>query len=100
MVGSETVGISLAEKLVEVCAHMGELLVIGVEQREVACAQRTGYARHAIGIESLPDVFVNDSEASVGVIDEVLDIVGLEVGEDRHDDSSIGEGCYEGHTPL
>lgn len=100
MVGSKTVGIGLTEELVEVSTHMSELLVIGVEQREVACAQRAGYARHAVRIESLPYIFVDKGEAGVGVIDEVLDIVGLEVSEDRHDDRAIGESGDESHTPL
>ena len=100
IIGRETLRVAATEKLVEARAGTSELVAAREQQREVAEAQRAHKVGHLLGVEVLPDGVVGQHEARVAVVDEVMDAVGLEVGQDGHGHTAVGDYGNHGHCPL
>ena len=51
-------------------------------------------------VEILPNSLVDEEQASIGVVHEVVNVVGLKLMENRHRNSSESESTKHGDSPL
>ena len=51
-------------------------------------------------LDDVPEVVAQEQQAAFGVVDDVDDVVGREILEDRHDDGSVGDRADVGDAPA
>ena len=78
----------------------GELLVIRVDKREIVDVDDTFELRHLGEVQLRADVGVGEQQDAVRVIDKVVDIVRVEICEDRDDYGFVGVDCEERNGPT
>ena len=100
IIGCETLGIFLAEQLIEVLACIVELRVVGVENRVIADLQHADEVSEVRRVEILPNSLIDEEQASIGVVHKVVNVVGLKLMENRHRNSSESESTKHGDSPL
>lgn len=97
---TETLGVFVAEILVEVFSGIYEFLALAVQYREIVDENDAGKAGHF----ALVDVFIHDvaheKEFRLGVVYDVVYVVGLEFVQYGYDHRSVGEGGEEGDGPM
>ena len=80
--------------------YLEKLLGLGIEEFEIVDLHNYGKARHLVGIESFPDGVVHKEHPCFGMVDKIMDIARLELVENRHRNSSIGQSSQETHSPV
>ena len=98
--GQETAGELLAEEPVQVLACIGELLVARHEQAVVNERDDALQVGHLVGIEGGPHFVAHEQELRLGVVHYVVNLRGMELVEDGHSHSAIGEDAEEGCSPT
>ena len=56
--------------------------------------------RHLRDVEFLPLGLVGEQGDALGVVDQIVDAVGSEIGQDRHDDGFVGVDGQISHAPA
>ena len=101
VVRAEIHGEFLAEETVEVLAGVFHFFGAPNEQFEllVGVAEDALEAGHAVGIELRPHLVAHKEELSLGVVHDVVNLLGVELVEDGHCNGSVGERGKECDAP-
>lgn len=91
--------------LFEVLLHIGKILhdVLTVALVETAVIFERDGASHLIDflhLDMLPGKTSRKKQHRIGVVDDVMHVVGIEVLQDGHDNCSIGNRGKKGHHPA
>ena len=84
----------------EVLAHRDEILVLGVDVVEGVHLHDDFQARHLSLGEALPDDLVHEEDLGLGVVDQVMDVLGFELVQEGHRHGAVGHGGQEAHAPV
>ena len=80
--------------------HLGQLFGSGVQELEGVDLDDDGQVRHLLGGQALPDHLVHEQDAGLGVVDQIVDIAGFELMQDRDGHGTIGDGGQETDAPV
>ena len=100
MLGLEPLGIHLVEGAGEVLAHAYEVLVLGVDVVEGVHLDDDLQAGHFRLGESLPDDLVHEEDLGLGMVDQIVDILGFEFVQEGYGDGAVGQGGQETDAPV
>lgn len=98
--GAEVLGIALAVDGVAVLEGFHQARVAAYDGREVGEQNHAHQAGHAVFVQVLPSLVAHEEQLGFGVVDDVVDVVGLELVQNGDDDCSIGDGGQEGDGPM
>ena len=96
----EVIGITVAELLVQMFAHLAALLAVCIQELEVVDLHHNGQVRHFLRREALPDNVVHKKDTGFGVVHQVMDVSGFELVQDGDGHGAIGDGGQETHAPV
>ena len=79
---------------------LGEHAHLYSQGSEVGEREDSADLGHVVQVKVFPDGITCEEEFGLGVVDDMRDISGLEVLQDRHDNGSVGEDSHVGHGPV
>ena len=97
---AEVLGEFLAVELVEVLAGVGELVSATHHQRVVGIVNDTFEGGHRHRVDNGGHVVAHEQQAGLGVVHDVMDLLGIELVQDGNGDGAVGECRQEGNGPL
>ena len=101
VVGRETSGVAVAIVLNDVFLEGGNLLAIALEDAAEVGEREYGLdAHHLLLVNHIPEGVAQEEEFRLGVVDDVVDVVGVEVLKDGDNHSTIGDGGQIGDDPA
>ena len=87
---AEVLGELLAVEFVQVLAGVGEFVGAAHHQRVVGIVDDTLQFRHLQRIDDRCHMVADEEQARLGVVDDVMDLFGIELMEDGHSHSPVG----------
>ena len=100
MLGLEPFRIHLVEGAREVLAHFHEVLVLGVDVVEGVHLHDDLQAGHLRLGEPLPDHFVHEEDLGLGMVDQIMYVLGFEFMQQGYGHGAVGHGGQEAHAPV
>ena len=100
MLLAEVFGELLAVEFVQVFAGVGELVGARDHQRVVRIVDDAFESRHLHGVDDRGHVVAHEEQAGLGVVDDIMDLLRIELVQDGYGDGAVGERGEEGHGPL
>ena len=94
------VRIFVAEALVEMLADIPQFLAAGIEELEGIDLDDHMEVRHLVCGKTFPDDLVHEKDFGLGMVNQVMDVAGLELVEDRDRNGAIGHGRQETDAPV
>ena len=96
----ERARIFLAEILVDAVTHSADLLVFTVDDGEVVQHHKQPDLRHHLFVHILPVVGTRQYGFCSRMVDDMVDVIRLELMQDRHGNSSVGKYPEEADRPV
>ena len=100
VIGGESVGIHGRKGLREVVAYVLKVLSTRIQVFESVHLHDDVQSGHLSLGEALPKHLVHEEDLRFGVVDQIVDIAGLELVQDGHGDRAIGKGGEETYSPV
>ena len=100
VLSAEIFGVFLSEHLVEVLASVGEFVGTRHEERVVGDVDDALECWHLGGVDDCRHHIAGKQQLGVGVVDDVVYLVGRELMEYRHCDGTVGQRGEECHSPV
>ena len=97
---AEVLGIFLPEHGVEVLAGVGQLLAARDGQGKVRQEDDAFQPGHGVLVQVLPHLVAHEEQAGLGVVDDVMHVVRLELVQDGHGHRPVGQRGQEGDAPM
>ena len=97
--GQEAVGELFAKEPVEVLACKSELVIAADEQAVIGERDDAQQVRHLVSIQIGPNLVAHEEKLRLRVVNDVVNLGGMELVEDGDGDSSVGEDAEEGSSP-
>ena len=99
MLGFKAIGILLFKGFRALFPGLGHNGILVPEQIALLHIDGRFEQWRVVGIHLSPNIVVDKQHNAVGVIGEGRDIVGVEVGQQRHSHTAIGVDAPKGHCP-
>lgn len=77
-----------------------QTLVAADDRCKVCQKYNSHQARHEVFVQVFPCLVAHEEQLGFGVVDDVVDVVGLEFVQNRYDDSPISDGSQERDSPM
>ena len=94
--------VALAEEAVEVLAR--ELYFLRARDKDLVLVAGVGEhafeARHLLGVDLRPHLVAHEEELGLGVVHKVVNLLRVELVEDGHCHSTVGQRGQEGYAPA
>lgn len=100
MLGAEILGETCAIEDVAMFESLHQLLVAANYRSEVRQQYDTHQQGHCLFIEVFPCPVADKQQLGFGMVDDVVDIVGLELMQNGNNDSSIGNRRQKSDCPM
>ena len=71
-----------------------------IEAAEVGERKNSAQSGQLFFFQAFPDAVTGKEENGLGMVDDMMHIVGRKVLQDRDDDGSVGDGCHVGDAPV
>ena len=97
---AEILWVLLAEHLIQVLAGIGQLVGARHNQRVVGDVDDALKSRHLCSIDDCCNHVANEQYLRIGVVHDVVNLVGGELVEDGYGNGAIGECGQESHRPT
>ena len=98
---AEAVGIGILEAALHVAQAFGNLLAVALhEAREVLQRDGGTHLGQLLHLDILPDVFAHKEHHRIGVVDNVVYIVRIELLQNGYQYGTIGNRSHEGDAPV
>ena len=97
---AEVFRILLAEHGIEVFAGIGEFLRARDEQRIVGYVDDTLEGWHLLRIDNLGHVVTHKEQTCLGVVHNVVNLIGGELVEHGHGHGAVGQRSQKSHSPV
>src|SRR5574344_187908 len=81
-------------------AGIGEPVGTGDDERVVGIVDDSFEPGHEIGIDDSSNVIAYEKEFRLRMVDNVMNLLGIELMEDGHSHGAVCEGGEESHSPL
>ena len=100
VVDGEAVGVSFAVMVVDVALVFAQCVTMAFIQAAVVGERKDGFdAFDLIAFDGVPVDVADEKELRARMVNDVMDIVGVEILEDRYDHGAIGNGGDEQNAP-
>ena len=96
----EAVRMAFPEIFIHVLPRLGDARHLGIQKLECVDSHYREQSRHLIGAKPLPDDIVHKENLCLRMVDQVMNIPGLELVKDRHRHSSVGHRGQETDRPV
>ena len=100
MLRAESVRVAFAEGGGQVLPRLHQFLAAGVDVIEGGHAHEHLHVRHFHLGETFPVGFIYEEDLGLGMVDQVMYVLGLEFMEDGDGYCAISEGCEEADAPV
>ena len=97
---AEVFGILLAIELVQVFAGIGQFVGAADHQRVVGIVDDAFQRGHRLRVDDGSHVVPNEQQTGLGVIHDIMDLLGIKLVQDGHSDGTVGERSQESNGPL
>ena len=97
---AEVFGEFLAIELIEVFAGVGQLVGTTDHQRIIGVVDDAFKRGHCHRVDNGGNMIAHKQQTCFRVIDNIMDLFGIELMQDGNGDSAVGECCQEGDSPL
>ena len=100
VIGAETLGEGLRKGIRQLVPDRRQLVVPRIQVLQGIHLHDDMQARHLRLGQALPDHLVHEKDLRLGVVDQIMDVTGLELVQDGHRHRAIGHGSQETHAPV
>ncbi len=100
MLLAEIFGVFLAKKLVEMLSGVGDALAARQHERKIRQIDNGFQCGHFIRVDGRGHHVAHEKELCARVVHDVIDLVGREFVQNRHNDGSIGQRGQKSHAPV
>ena len=100
VLGTEKFRVALAIKFIQALAGFGEGLLSAHQKHEVGYMNDAFELGHGFCFKSRPYHVAGKEKARVGVVDDIVYLLGFELMEDGDNDGAIGHCGQKGHSPV
>ena len=97
---AEVLGELFAIEFVEVLAGVGELIGAANHQRVIGIVDDAFEGGHSHGIDDCGYMVAYEEQTGLGVIDDIMDLFGIELMQDGYGNGTVGERGQECNSPL
>ena len=78
----------------------GEYTVANCQWCEISQGENGFHLHHIVQVKRFPDIVGREEQFGLGVVDNMGDIAGLEVLQNRYDYSTVSNDSHVGHRPM
>ena len=98
--GGESRRILPAEIFVQSVTRIGELLALRHQQREIVEQENPSEVFHETFVQIFPHAIAHKEQFGLGVVYDMVNIVGFKLVQNGYRYSPIGDGGKEGYRPV